>query len=516
MTITWLWAFYFTVKLWLHLTGAIRIHFWLNLGLLALAMPLSPKQGHGDPWLRRGRHACVAVLGAALFWYDSYLPPFLYAVQFAMKNTGVLTSGFMNEFAKNFFNGGHALAFFAVLALYLLAAKKGLHPTAMIFLALLIVPVQTLREPGDEAGRAAARFYRSEQGRRVHLPDVSKSPPFDIIFVHICSLSWDDLDAVAQPRPRLLQGANVIFTNFNSATSYSTPAALRLLRAPCGQVSHKELYDPWPPACGVLGRLRAAGFRTYAAFNVDPRYFGMAQDLQKMAGLDVPISVEGLPRQMLSFDDQPVFENGPVLERWRRLRESDASPRAALFFNTISLHGGGHEDKPRWWKDPPGSLYVKALDGLGADVEALERAIAASGRSAVVVIIPEHGRALRGSVVQAAGLRDIPLARITRVPAAVRLVGPLFAKAPAGLEVSGQTSYLALAQLLSDLMADPSSASGPGKLERELDQLPTTSFMAETEKWKVFQFADRSYVFGKDDAWRPLPVEAPAPEIVSK
>ena len=509
--IAWLWAFYFAAKLWLHLTGVIHMHFWPNLALLALAMPLSPHRGKGKVWVRRLLQGGAVVLGAVILWYDSYLPPFLYSVQFVLRNTGMLSSGFMNEFAKGFFGGGTALALLTLLALCVVAAKKELHPTPAVFLALLIVPVQALREPGDEIGRAAEKFYSGELNRRVRMPRENEDRPFDIVLVQVCSLSWDDLDAVGDPRPKLLEGANILFTGFNSATSYSTPAALRLLRAPCGQVRHKELYEPWPEECSLLTQLRAAGFKSYGAFNTDSRYFGMAQDLQKMAGLDAPLPVDGIPVQMLSFDKQPVLQNGPVLERWWELRSRSNASRAVLFFNTISLHGGGHEDKPGWWNDAKAPFYVKTLDALADDVSALERGIAASGRSAVVVIVPEHGRALRGSIVQPSDLRDIPLPRITRVPVAVRLVGPLFAGAPTGLRAEAPVSYLALAQLLADLVEDPTR-----NLQQTLSKLPMTEAMSETEKWKVYQYSGRTFVFGKDGTWRPLPPEAAAKTVAAR
>ena len=40
----------------------------------------------------------------------------------------------------------------------------------------------------------------------------------------------------------------------------------------------------------------------------------------------------------------------------------------------------------------------------------------ASGRRAVVVLVPEHGAALRGDSAQIAGLREIPTPAITLVP----------------------------------------------------------------------------------------------------
>src|SRR5208282_1557069 len=138
---------------------------------------------------------------------------------------------------------------------------------------------------------------------------------------------------------------------------------------------------------------------TYAALNYDASYFEMGPDLKRLAGLDEPVPVAGLTPRLLNFDDHPIYGSGDVLERWWSLRAKSGAPRAALFFNTVALHGGVHEDKKGWWRDPTLPLYARTLDALGADVDALAAAIAASGRSAVILLVPEHGRALRGSSV---------------------------------------------------------------------------------------------------------------------
>ena len=508
----WLWAFYFAVKLFLHARGVLRIHFLWNLGLFALVMPLSPRpKPLRQPW-RTLRAAAALGLAFALFWYDSYLPPLLYSLEFAVQNPDVLSSGFVSQFLAGFAGHLGLLAGTAVvLALFLYAGRRGLHASPLVLIALLYVPVQALREPRDAVAAAVQKFYEAEKPRRVRLP-APAGAPFDVILIHICSLSWDDLAAAEVPKPRLLEESSYVFTGFNSATSYSTPAALRLLRSPCGQVAHAELYDPWPADCNLLEQLRAAGFKTYAALNYDPSYFEMAPDLRRLAGLDAPLSVVGLPTKLLNFDNHPILDSGDVVERWWGERVKSAEPRAALFFNTVILHGGAHEDKPEWWKDPTLPLYVKSLDELGAEVDRLAAEIETSSRSAVVLIVPEHGRAIRGSSVQASGLRDIPLPAITSVPAAVRFVGPLFAGAPRGRRSAKPVSYLALAQLLADVFKDPGVSVDAARLDKDVADLPETGFLSETEKWKVSRFQGAYYIYGNDKTWRPLPTDA-APEI---
>lgn len=508
----WLWAFYFAIKLWLHFTGVIHIHFWSNLLLLVLAMPFALAPSTRPRWGRTLRQVVAVALGVCLFWYDSYLPPFTYALRFATDNAGILSSGFLLELLSRFSLAPVVLVGLVLVAgLFFLAARQGLHPRPVVFLGLLIVFFQTMLGPSSEVANAAARLFARENGRLVAFPKDLSSAPFDIVMIHICSLSWDDLEVAGQAHPRLFQGVNILFTDFNSATSYSTPAALRLLRASCGQSEHGRLYNPWPSDCDLVDQLRDAGYRTYAAYNFNPADFSMGADLTRLAGLDGPISIAGIPEQMVSYDGKPVFENRPELQRWLQARQKDGAPRAMLFYNTMSLHGGGHENRPGWWKVPRVAFFNKALDELGEDVQSFEKDIAAGGRSAVVMIVPEHGAALRGSAIEAADLRDIPLPRITKVPVGVRFVGPLFAHAPKGLFVKRPSSYLALAQMLADLLADPSIASDKTTLQRMIEDFPQTDFMSETEKWKVFRFSGRYYVYGKDKTWTLLPAEHEAP-----
>jgi cellulose synthase operon protein YhjU len=494
----WLWTFYFALKVVLHFRGAVRFHFWWNAAFAALVLPWSRSR---RPVLR-GPAACA--IGAALFWYDSYLPPLLSALEFLRRDPEVLAGGYLHRFLPGFAAPPSLILGVAVLlAGCVWAARRGWYAAPFACAVLLAVPLASLGEPRGPVADAARDFYRAERERVVRFPAPS-GQPFDVILFQICSLSWDDLDAVGIKSPRLLDGASYVFTNFNSAASYSTDAGLRLLRAPCGQVSQAELYRPWPTECSLLPDLRAAGFKTYAAMTAEPGYFEMEADLRRFAGVDAPVSVAGLKPRLLNFDGHPVYDGGEVLERWRLEREKSPAPRAALFFNTLVLHDGVHVDSPDWWKAAPEALYVQSLGDLGRDVDRLSAAYAAAGRSALIVIVGEHGRAIRGSALQASGLRDIPLPPITRVPAAIRFIGPAFAGAPRGRRSAKPISYLALARLIADVSADPTLVGDPARLNADVSALPETSFLSESPHWTVFSFQGVDYLLGKDGQWRAL------------
>ncbi len=50
---------------------------------------------------------------------------------------------------------------------------------------------------------------------------------------------------------------DIMFDSFNSATAYSGPAAIRLLRASCGQLSHHDLYQPVNQQCYLFDNTAA-------------------------------------------------------------------------------------------------------------------------------------------------------------------------------------------------------------------------------------------------------------------
>ena len=94
---------------------------------------------------------------------------------------------------------------------------------------------------------------------------------FDIILVQICSLAWDDLKVAKVLNNPLLSHFDYLFTNFSGVVSYSGPAAIRLLRANCGQTSHADLYKPAPQDCYLLSALQQGGYTPQVALNHDGR-----------------------------------------------------------------------------------------------------------------------------------------------------------------------------------------------------------------------------------------------------
>lgn len=125
-----------------------------------------------------------------------------------------------------------------------------------------------------------------------------------------------------------------------------------------------------------------------------------------------------LPVILLGFDGSPVYDDTAVLNRWLDVTEKDKNSRSATFYNTLPLHDGNHYPGVSKTADYKARAQ-KFFDELDAFFTELEK----SGRKVMVVVVPEHGGALKGDRMQVSGLRDIPSPSITDVPVGVKFFG---------------------------------------------------------------------------------------------
>ncbi|MGQ7156325.1 cellulose biosynthesis protein BcsG, partial [Escherichia coli] len=108
------------------------------------------------------------------------------------------------------------------------------------------MPAQTAPPTTANLNAWLNNFYNAEAKRKSTFPSSlpADAQPFELLVINICSLSWSDIEAAGLMSHPLWSHFDIEFKNFNSATSYSGPAAIRLLRASCGQTSHTNLYQP--------------------------------------------------------------------------------------------------------------------------------------------------------------------------------------------------------------------------------------------------------------------------------
>jgi cellulose synthase operon protein YhjU len=132
-------------------------------------------------------------------------------------------------------------------------------------------------------------FYAAEQKRKTPFPDQlpADAQPFDLLVINICSLSWSDIEAAGLMDHPLWKHFDIVFKNFNSATSYSGPAAVRLLRASCGQLSHSNLYQPSGSDCYLFENLAKLGFTQQLMLGHNGQFGDFLKELRRWAGCRV-------------------------------------------------------------------------------------------------------------------------------------------------------------------------------------------------------------------------------------
>lgn len=167
--------------------------------------------------------------------------------------------------------------------------------------------------------------------------------------------------------------------------------------------------------------------------------------------------------------------------------------------NFIALHDGNR--LPGRGRSEPFKPRAKRMfDDLNTFMNELER----SGRKVMLVIVPEHGAAVRGDKIQAPRLRDIPNLRITQVPVMVKFFG-LKGLPTEAIHVTGNTSYLALTSLIGKTLETDyfGKQGGSVPLEDLVKDLPQTNPVSENGQAQVLKYKDRQYVRMNGGEWKP-------------
>jgi len=512
-----LWSAYFLAKLALYALGYLDFSPWLNLGLAVLAA-LPP----GNARQRLAKNLITVPLGVLLLYHDSWLPPLPQALA-GLRNLSTFSPAYLLELAGRLLSWRLLLGALALAVLYSLARRK-LRLSTFVFLGILaamLAPAArhwaAVASPAQSAGAAPvahedvdlepaaldarlAEFYAQQKQVRIRFAHpASDDPAFDILILHICSLSWDDLKTLKAGADGLFARFDVVLTNFSSGASYSGPAAIRLLRGSCGATPEARLYDPAGEGCLVVNGLEAAGFEPQWAMNHDGHFGNFFADVRDRGGLAVPLAdnAGAVPAQS-AFDGTPVYGDYSVLSRWWAKRLADKSPRVVLYYNSISLHDGnrvlGGAD----------SSYGARFANLATDLARFLELLRASGRHAVVVLIAEHGAALNGDRRQIPGLREIPTAAIARVPVAIALVNAPRSAALAQSRVDAPTSYPALNEMLSRFIGHNPYAAPVAGFGDYVETLPQTPFVAENNGATVIEAGAHFMLRSPDGTWSSL------------
>lgn len=519
------WNLYFLAKFLL--VALSMLDFQALPNLLFAAFLLIPLPGK---WLRIARQLAALPIGIALFYQDTWLPPF----SRLLAQPGVLdfSWNYLLELLGRFINWNlmGALALLLVGYLYL---RHWLRLSTLSLLGLGWLAVGGLPSLGFTAGQAPGtvttslaaqaqatavadnatldgwleQFFASERERVTAFPAMNaEEQPFDLLVINICSLAWDDLSAVGLRDNPLLSRLDVVFDQFNSATSYSGPAAIRVLRASCGQSSHAGLYQSAPEQCLLFQNLARLGFQSNTLLNHSGRFDNFIGDITQQHMPQPGLRNTDFPRALVGFDGSPIASDLDVLRRWWGQRKGTPAEHVSLFYNSISLHDGNRiVTADGGTRVADYATRANRLFGeLGTFLDELQR----SGRRVVVAIVPEHGAALHGDRMQLSGMREIPTPSITHVPVGLKFIGMGQPARSEPLRVSAPTSYLALSELISRVYAGLGQQQ-PLDVPSLLNDLPTTEQVAETSGAQVLNYQGRAYMRlqGQPD-WQPIPEES--------
>lgn len=512
------WHIYFVSKLFMALQDRLPLHGWMNLPLALLAYwPLEQRR-----W-RVLRALAAWPLALTLLAWESGIAlngRLLHQLQQLAGFSWSYTMELLLRLLED-----TALPMLVAVLVFCTWLNRWLRLDVLLCLALLVVPLAGIwptvngpmasrtvdavvsQDSGSTDPQARVQAFWQGESQRALAFAQDRRPPFDVVLLHICSLSWDDLEAMGMDGKNLLARFHLVFEQFNTVTSYSGPSMLRLMRSNCGQIPHESLYRPPTSRCGLLQQLHLAGYEVNAHFNHDGRFDGFADIFQSETGVPIraPVYGPGAPAALKGFDGSPIAGDHATLNAWRS-RIAASAPPQALYYNSLTLHDGN-----RLPGDAPVDMmssYRQRLANLLRDLDRFIGDVEQSKRPTLVVLLPEHGAALRKGAQHIAGLRETPWPEITLVPVAVRLVG-MDAQRPTGvafpIQVSGPTSYLSFAALLADLLAQPDPWT---VLQQAPTALPRVAFVADNGESVVTLDQESMWLRSASSGWQRM--ERPA------
>lgn len=531
------WNLYFLVKFGLLWAGYLNFHPMMNLVFMAfLIFPLPNSRLH------RWRNWIAIPLGFALFWHDTWLPG-----PESIMSQGSQIAGFSADYiwdlVTRFINWQMVGAFFVLVVAWLFL-NQWIRITVFVVAAMIWVnispllpsinlwstgqatnataatttapaaaassattsgdtPAQTAAPTSDNLNAWLNSFYASESKRTTTFPAQlpEDAQPFDLLVINICSLANSDVEAAGLMQHPLWSHFDIRFSNFNSATSYSGPAAIRLLRASCGQPSHTNLYQPAGNQCYLFDNLAKLGFTQHLMLDHNGVFGDFLKEVRENGGMQSPLMDQSkLPVNLLSFDGSPVYDDLAVLDRWLQSPDMPAGGRSATFYNILPLHDGNHyqgQSKTADYKTRAQKLFDE-LDDFFTELEK-------SGRRVMVIVVPEHGAALQGDKMQVSGLRDIPSPSITHVPAAIKFFGMKAPHQGAAIDINQPSSYLAVSELVARAVDGKIFTEDSVDWSAFTSNLPQTAAVSENSNAVVVQYQGKPYVRLNGGSWVPYP-----------
>ncbi|PMO35476.1 hypothetical protein BCT11_22500 [Vibrio sp. 10N.222.52.B12] len=523
------WNIYFIAKVALFLQGTIDFHPLENFALLLFILLPVPIKA-----LNVLRHVIAVIIAAWLLHYDSFLPP----LERLWAQAGQLMQfefSYLVELMGRFISVQALLGLFALCAAYFILSKF-LRVSVFVVIAMIYVsipktpqssvtvettqptlPATTevaetaqpqVTEINDESlNSMTADFFAKEASRRVSFsPDSAQDAPFDLLFLSICSVAWDDIEIAGLADHPLFKEFDVMFDNFSAATSYSGPAVVRLLRASCGQQEHSKLFEPAPKQCYLFDNLKDLGFKENLLMNHNGVFDSFLELIKKDGDLKTNLmSQEGFKPYQKSFDGSSIFRDKQVLDVWWQQRIKSDDKKVVVLYNTISLHDGNRIINAN--STTSMVSYKKRLKNLLDDLYSFFQELKASKRNIVVALVPEHGAGMRGDRMQISGMREIPAPTIVHTPVGIKVFGEGIQRQGNTKHVKAPSSYLALSQLVSNILEQNIYDKGSFNPSKLAGNLPETRVVAQNSGSTVIEVNGKYYVSLDGTSWIEYPTK---------
>ncbi len=522
------WNIYFIAKIALYLQGIIDFHPMENFALVIfILLPISIKP------LNIARQVVALLAAAWLLHYDSYLPP----LDRLWAQAGQLMQfefGYLLELLGRFISLHSIVGILALCGAYSILSKfVRVSVFVVIALVYISIPAETklsvsvaaeaTNQPSttevtgktqpqvDEINDAnlnnmTSDFFSQEASRRVTFnPSSAADAPFDLLFLSICSVAWDDIEIAGLADHPLFKEFDIMFDNFSAATSYSGPAVIRLLRANCGQPEHSQLFQPAPSKqCYLFDSLKTLGFKENLLMNHNGVFDSFLELIKKDGDLQaVLMPQEGLTPYQKSFDGSSIFRDKQVLDNWWQQRLSNSDDKVVALYNSISLHDGNRIINAN--SSTSIASYKMRLKNLLDDLYAFFKTLESSNRNIVVALVPEHGGGMRGDRMQVSGMREIPAPSIIHTPVGVKIFGEGITRQGDTVHVEAPSSYLALSQLVSNIL-DKNIYQGQTFSPATLtEDLPETRVVAQNSGSTVIEVQGKYYVSLDGSSWIEYP-----------
>ena len=505
-----IWSFYFIIKIILFYTGYINFHFFVNAAF-ALALIFS----NANPRLLKIRKWLAPPIGTLIFYFDSQLPPLRNVIPKIGQLLDFSFQYYIELLVRIVSWEVLALLLALYIAYYLLSKKLRMSTIAVIAIMSTLLPLRTNMAPlvydadgqviglpsDTELTESLDGFFIEESARSAfNRSQKASGAPFDVLVINVCSLAWDDLKYIKEENNPLFKRFHYLFTNFNSASSYSGPSIIRLLRASHGQQDQRDLYKPPVDGSLLFNNLNKTGYQVQLALNHDGKFDNLLQEIRNEGGMSAPLfdNTKTTP-YLKGFDGSQVYDDYSVLSNWWDARMKSPNDRVALFYNTISLHDGNRALDGSKLENSV-ETYSRRTQKLLSDIDRFYTKVNDSGRQVVIVFIPEHGAAIRRNKNEIVGMREIPSPNVTNVPVGILFTGKADVPVKTNL-IEQPSSYLAVSDLLSKFVGKTPFGSTSPSPETYLKNIPATRFVAENEDAVIMKFGSSYYFRSNDINW---------------